>query len=367
MLSLSGRPHPVCPPLPREDVAHVLAHTRADWDQLRGGRLFVTGATGLFGVWLLETFAYANEVLGLGARLVGLSRQPEAFLARVPHLARVPSISFHRGDVRAFRYPEGRFTHLIHAAATPGPSQSATATWDTITEGTRRALEWAVAVGTHRVLLVSSGAVYGAQPEGMTRLSETYRGRVDPSDAGNAYALGKQQGEELAATWYRDQGLETTIARCFAVVGPHLPLDAHFAIGNFIRDALQGRPIRVRDGQPFRSYLYMADLAIWLWTILFRGVSCRPYNVGSDQEISIATLAKTVASVLASAQLVGPALQRRVPPPSVLHSPPVTATAVPSRYVPSIERARTELGLQLHVPLDDAIRRTARYASQVGA
>ena len=100
------------PPLPIEDLEHVLAHTRPHWEQFRGGRIFVTGATGFFGIWLLESFAFANKNLNLGANLVGLSRDPDAFYAKVPHLAQESSIALHRGDVRDFDFPRGSFTHV---------------------------------------------------------------------------------------------------------------------------------------------------------------------------------------------------------------------------------------------------------------
>ena len=338
-------------PLPKEDLEHVLAHTRALWEQFRGGRIFVTGATGFFGIWLLETFAYANEQLGLGAELVGLTRNLGAFHSKAPHLIANPSIRLHRGDVRDFSFPEGVFTHVIHAGTTSSAPVPPDEMLDTIIRGTERTLDFALAAGAKRFLFVSSGAVYGKQPSEITHLPESYQGAPDPMDPNSTYGEGKRVGELLCAMAHKEHGLETTIARCFAFVGPHLPLDAHFAIGNFIHDAITGESIKVKNGTPYRSYLYAADLAIWLWTILFKGQAGHPYNVGSDQEITITDLAHTVASTLGGSVLPLP-------------SSTLNFNSPPSRYVPDVRRIEKELGLAPVITLSDSLQRVAVWLRQ---
>jgi dTDP-glucose 4,6-dehydratase len=181
----------------------------------------------------------------------------------------------------------------------------------------------------------------------LTHIGEEYLGAPDPTDPLSAYGEGKRAGEHLIALAHHAGGLGATIARCFTFVGPHLPLDAHFAIGNFIRDGLAGGPIRVTgDGTPRRSYMYMADLSSWLWTILLRGVPCRPYNVGSEEDLSIADLARRVAKFFGTTVTV----------------PKQPDAGVPCvRYVPSTVRARTELGLRYRINLEDALARTVGW------
>jgi dTDP-glucose 4,6-dehydratase len=328
----------------------VLLRTPDLWEELRGGRIFLTGGTGFIGCWLLETFLHAHDRLDLRARIHVLTRDPGKFTAKAPHLALHPAVTLGQGDVRSFAFPAGTFSHIIHGATDVGVT-STTEQEDTlrqtITAGTQRVLAFAAACGAHKMLLLSSGAVYGPQPTDVSHMPEDETAVATPLLTSSAYAEGKREAECL---WREtDSTAIRTIARCFAFVGPYLPLDAHFAIGNFISDAMQGGPIIVQgDGTSRRSYLYAADLAVWLWTILVRGKNGSAYNVGSQEERSIAGVARSVAAA------VVPACEVQI----LEHAKPQQPFR---RYVPSTARARDELGLTQTVSLEDAIQRTIAW------
>jgi nucleoside-diphosphate-sugar epimerase len=344
-------------PLSQVDLDLILAKTRNLWGEMRNQRIFITGGTGFFGCWLTESFAHANRELALDARVTILTRDPAAFAHTCLHLASDPAITLLPGDVRDFAYPDGDFEYVIHAAtessARQAPQKPLEMT-ETILRGTERVLEFAATHGTGKFLFTSSGAVYGSQPASITHLAEDYPSARDPLDHASEYAQGKRQAESMCAAYSNKYGFECKIARGFAFVGPHLPLDAHFAIGNFIRDAMHGTSIEVNgDGTSKRSYMYAADLAIWLWTILLRGPSNQVFNVGSEQAISILELAHAVAAALSSQATVRVA-QREI------------AGAKAQLYIPSTRKAQHDLGLHCEVALEDAIRRTAAWHGYPG-
>jgi dTDP-glucose 4,6-dehydratase len=338
------------PPLPPADLDHVLEWTLPVWEQLREARLFITGGTGFFGTWLLESLTWAVDRLKMHTEAVVLTRSPAAFSRRNGHLAGHPAIRLHRGDIRDFSFPEGNFTHVIHAAfPSGGPPSEASETVALVVRGTERSLDLAERLKAGHFLFISSGAVYGRQPANLAVIPETFSGAPDPLDPRSAYGESKRLAELLCCLERERTGMSVKIARCFAFVGPQLPLDAHFAIGNFIRDALRGGPIRIYgDGTTVRSYLYAADLAIWLWTILVNGESGQAYNVGSSQAITTGDLAQVVAQEIAPSAVIH---QSRRPAPE----------AVPDRYIPDVNRAAGALHLVPRVELREAIRRTANW------
>jgi nucleoside-diphosphate-sugar epimerase len=325
------------------DLEHILAHTQGVWEPLRGEQLFITGGTGFFGCWLLESLLWAQDTLGLHTRVTVLTRNPAAFQRKAPHLAHHPAVSLWPGDVLSFDFPPGDFPVILHAAAEVNPAP-ARQEFETIVGGTQRVLAFARQCRAQKLLFVSSGAVYGPQPDSLTHIPEDFNGRP-----ASAYGEGKRAAEAVCAAAAAETDLQVKIARCFAFVGPYLPLDGPFAIGNFLRDALRGGPVVVQsDGQSVRSYLYAADLAIWLWTILARGKPGQAYNVGSPCALRIAELAAQVS------RLADPPLPISLQPPE----PPSSAAR---RYVPAVDKAEKELNLAVWVGLMEGLQKTMQW------
>lgn len=339
------------PPISVADLDEILAATRSLWEEMRGERIFLSGGTGFFGCWLVESFLHANRSLGLGAEATVLTRNPDAFLAKVPHLRDQAGLELLRGDVRDFDFPARSYKFVIHAATEASARQLADhphQMLSTILAGTERMLTFAATARTRKLLLTSSGAIYGTQPAGIPHMPESYTGAPDPLLVSSVYGEGKRAAELMCALAASPE-LEIKIARCYAFLGPHLPLNTHFAAGNFLGDALAGRTIKIAsDGSSVRSYLYATDLAIWLWTMLFRAPSMRAYNVGSEEAVTIRELAE--ATVAAANPQVGVEIAQAADPSRTAH-----------RYVPSTARAREELGLIQKVSLSEGLRRTAAW------
>ncbi|MBL8652242.1 MAG: NAD(P)-dependent oxidoreductase [Sphingopyxis sp.] len=328
-----------------EDLAMIDRQLAPYWARLNGARIFMTGGTGFIGRWMLEALAVSD----CDAEVLILSRDPAAFAAKAPHLAQRFQVV--AGDVCNFVAPPGGFTHVIHAATDASAHLNANdprRMFDTIVTGTRNALDLAVERGAGRMLFLSSGAVYGAQPWDVTHVAEDWPGGPDPRDPKSAYGEGKRAAELLCAIYGKQFGLDVVTSRIFALLGPLLSLDIHFAAGNFIRDAMAGRAIRIESaGTAVRSYLYAADLTAWLWLMLLRAPRGATWNMGSEEAVSIADLAHRTSALLG-----GPGVE-------VLGR--ADAGWNPGRYVPSTALVRDQLGALPTISLDAAIRRTAIF------
>jgi len=325
------------------------------WQRLLGQRLFITGGTGFVGKWLLGTLIFANEVLDLDCNITVLSRNPEAFLTDWPLIdGRITWLS---GDVCTLDISSKPYDVIIHAATDVVRKIPCEELFFSIVEGTRRVVDMALNCKTCRLLLMSSGAVYGELPEDILKVSETYCRVPNPVQRESAYGEGKRVAEQLVVDAAASRGIICRIARLFSTLGPHIPLDQHFAIGNFIRDALENRAITINgDGSPLRSYLYAADMAAWLWSILLEETTpSAVYNVGSDHGISILDLAKLVGKTVGSNQHVEFKNSLQV---SALKPIPSLGC---NHYVPDCSSVLRDFDLPQPLGLTEAIRRTAEW------
>ena len=296
-------------------------------------RLFITGGTGFFGKSMLDYRLRHPEWEWARAEWVVLSRSPESFATHCPWLAKQLGISFIEGDVRDFAFPSGTFDAMIHAATDAGSSIPDDEMTSVIVDGTRHVMEFAKTAHCRTILFTSSGAVYGPRTSPASEDDE-----CRPS---TAYGKGKLQAEMILA----ESRLDVKIARCFAFVGPYLNRRAHYAIGNFIQNCLDGKPIEIKgDGTPLRSYLYADDLVEWLFAILEHGKSGKAYNVGSSAAISIRELAETVRQVVGTTNEI------------IVNETPTKLS--PSVYVPVTSRANAELSLEAKLGLEESILKT---------
>ncbi|WP_322103813.1 NAD(P)-dependent oxidoreductase [Paraburkholderia sp. J41] len=342
----------------REDLEHVRRELAPLWPELRGAHLFLTGGTGFFGIWLLETLLWANEAQRLGLKITVLSRTPERFLTeRAPHLRDHAALRFVAGTSADFAMPAEPCSHILHAASESNADQRAD--WaerqlNSAIDGTRRLIEMAVRHQSQSLLLTSSGSVYlpsdASDASDAMRYAEGPASLADYVSERSVYGQTKRTMEVMTAVAARKHGFNALIARCFAFVGPYLPLEHNYAIGNLVRDALEGHQLVVTgDGTPLRSYLYAADLVVWLLTILVRGRTGVPYNVGGKEAVSIGELAHRVAAVAgAPADCV------------TIRGTPVPG-AIPAAYLPSLSRIESDLGVRAAIALDDAIGRTLAW------
>lgn len=330
-----------------EDSEFVFNQLRnlTDLSKLDNSNILITGGTGLFGKSILNFLIYVKEYYNFNITI--LTRNKYDFLFNYSNY-NLDFINFINGDIRDFD-PDKEYDYIIHAA-TPASDklekENPNEMYSIILDGTKNIINIAKKMNVKKLLFTSSGAVYGEQYESIKSFKESYSGSPI-----TYYGKAKKISEQL----FLDSNINVSIARCFAFVGPYLNLDIHFAIGNFIRDVIQNKNIIIKgDGRPLRSYLYTADLVIWLFTILLNSEDKSIYNVGSSNEISIYNLAKKVSNLVinytGNIEVLAKA-NYNCPTP---------------KYIPNNSKIIEELKVKENYTLDESIKRTIEWNLSIG-
>lgn len=307
-------------------------------------RLILSGVAGFIGSHLCDRLlAEGHVVVGVDNLLTGSMRNLE-------HLASHPGFKFLRHDVIQPLEVEGPVDGVLHLASPASPKDYLRYPIETLevgSIGTRNLLELAKRHGA-RFLLASTSECYGDPLEHPQR--ESYWGNVNPVGPRSCYDEAKRFAEAMTMAYHRKHGLRTNIARIFNTYGPRMQLDDGRVVPSFIDQALRGKPVTIYgDGSQTRSFCYVSDLVDGLFRLMFSD-EAYPVNLGNPEEMTIREFAEWVC------RLTGAKAEFE-------HHP--LPEDDPQRRRPDITKARTLLGWEPRVSLEDGLRRTIEYFRSV--
>lgn len=288
-----------------KDAVQSIERSGIDINSFKGKTVLVTGGTGFFGIWFLTCLVKIKEKIENDLRIITISRSPENFALNVRDKKILTYIEILKGDIKEIELDNIKITHLVHMATTNASEtfsgEDQLAKIELLYGGTKNILKQCGPT-LEKVLFTSSGVAYGINNK--NRISESDFTGPNTIDTGSALGIGKLTAEYLVSYFAKKYGYKYSIARCFSFAGQYLPLELHYAFGNFINDLLHNKNIQVRgDGQDIRSYLYIGDAIAWLIKLL-DDPNNSIYNVGSENEVKIEALARKIASHKAGIEAV---------------------------------------------------------------
>jgi len=339
--------------VPIDDLDEIISRCAPEIEQVLSRNVLITGGSGFVGRWIIESFARVAQQFGVTSKIVSINRSTPPWQSE---LIRQGLLEVVNADITNDLRLEGQFGYVFHCATPASALLNQTNPLEmrrVIEVGAERVIRRFLGTAT-RVVNVSSGAVYGVQPEGVQCLDDGWKKIPQFVLPDSAYHHAKVAAEIKFDEAIANSTLQVVHARLFAFLAPLLPLDQHFAAGNFLDDVLRNRPITVAgDGRTIRTYMYGTDLVVWLFAAAVRGISGEAYNIGSPHETTISELADQISRTAGS-------------------DAGVFCTGAPNlkqpahRYVPCTARTEKMLGVQLKVGLEEAIKRTLRWHRGLG-
>jgi UDP-glucuronate decarboxylase len=358
------------PELVEKDLSHLTGALREEFRAMEGSNLLVTGGAGFLGYYLVQSVLFWNHrhAAGRPIHITVMDNYRRGASEWIVALRGSPNLALVEHDVRR-PLPSGlrEFQFMIHAAGIASPTyyrRFPIETMDTNIDGLRHLLSYAHARQSspepvQGFLFYSSSEIYGDPLPGNIPTPEDYRGNVSCTGPRACYDESKRYGETLCVNFARQHDLPVTIARPFNNYGPGLKITDRRVIPDYARDVLDGRDIvMLSDGSPRRTFCYAADAVAGYYKVLVRGRPGEPYNIGVEQpEISMMQLAEKMTGL--AHDLFG--YQGRVVRQASAEADYLVDN--PTRRCPLITKARTELGYDPSIELDEGLRRSLVWYS----
>jgi nucleoside-diphosphate-sugar epimerase len=347
------------------DLENICGRLKIELSSMQGRKLFISGGAGFLGYYLIQAVLHWNETRAGNAPIRVTAC--DNYIRGVPNwlatLSSNPSLTLLKHDITApLPGIVGELDFVIHAASIASPTyyrKYPIATMDANVNGLRLLLDCCceqLAAG-HPVsgfLFFSTSEIYGDPPPDQIPTAETYRGNVSCTGPRACYDESKRFGETLCVNFARQFGLPITIARPFNNFGPGLKITDRRVIPDFARDLFAGKDlVLLSDGSPTRTFCYVADAIVGYFKILLQGRSAEAYNIGNESpEISMLELAETLVRIGRERfDYTGKVIQDASKEKDYL-------TDNPQRRCPSIAKAKSELGFNPEIPVEEGLRRT---------
>jgi dTDP-glucose 4,6-dehydratase len=302
-------------------------------------RVVVTGAAGFIGSHLAETLLDRDyTVIGIDNLLTGDT-------ANISHLAN-RDFTFIKHDVTNYIYIDGPVDFVLHWASPASPIDYLELPIPTLKVGalgTHKALGLAKAKGA-RFVIASTSEVYGDPLEHPQK--ETYWGNVNPVGPRGVYDEAKRFAEAMTMAYHRYHGVDTKIVRIFNTYGPRMRVNDGRAVPAFMSQALRNEDVTVfGDGSQTRSFTYISDLVDGIIRLMLSDTN-DPVNIGNPVEMTIKQIAETIIRMTGAKS-------------RIIYKP--LPTDDPKQRRPDITRARTLLGWEPKVQLDEGLVKTIEY------
>jgi len=353
----------------REDLGYICNKAADELSVISGKRILITGGAGFLGYYLVQALLHWNEVSGQDPATVyvydNFSRGMPDWLAGLennPHLVTA------KHDIADPLPPDfGPFEFIIHAASIASPifyRLHPIETMDANVNGLRHLLDWTVAqkdssAPVEGFLFYSTSEIYGDPSAENIPTPETYRGNVSCTGPRACYDESKRYGETLCVNFAKVHEVPVRIARPFNNYGPGLKITDGRALPDFATNVFAGTDITLlSDGAPTRTFCYVADAVAGYFKIMVRGRDGESYNIGTDDdEISMLGLAEMVVEL--SGELFG--YEGKVTYQKSDDADYLTDN--PNRRRPIIDKARSELGYDPGISLEEGVRRSLIWYS----
>lgn len=307
-------------------------------------KVLITGAAGFLGSHLTDRFlAEGHEVIGMDNLITGAREN-------IAHLEGNPKFQFILHDVSKYISIDGPLDGVLHFASPASPIDYLELPIQTLkvgSLGTHNALGLAKAKGA-RFFLASTSEVYG-DPQ-VHPQPESYWGHVNPVGPRGVYDEAKRFAEAITMAYHTYHHIDTRIIRIFNTYGPRMRARDGRVVSNFVVQALKGEPLTVYgEGQQTRSFCYVSDEVDGIYR-LFMSDLTDPTNIGNPNEFTVRQLAELVLKLTGSKSKIE---QRPLP------------TDDPKVRKPDITRARTLLGWEPKVTLEEGLKHTIAYFAGV--